>query len=178
MPRKLREEAQGAVHHVYARGNDRRRIFLDDVDRLGYLRILGETIVRTGWRCLGYCLMNNHVHLLIETPEPNLAVGMRRLHGGYAQLLNARHGRSGHVFQGRYGAVRVKDDSQLWTTVRYIAHNPLEAGLVGTADAWPWNSHAAVVGGDGPPWLDVERLLGYFGGIGGQPLARYRAMVG
>lgn len=178
MPRKLREETQDAIHHVYARGNDRRRIFLDDVDRLGYLRILGETIKRTGWLCLGYCLMDNHVHLLIETPEPNLAVGMRRLHGGYAQLLNARHGRSGHVFQGRYGAVLVTDDEQLWTTVRYIAHNPLEAGLVAAAHDWPWSSHAAVVLGNRPHWLDVERLLGYFGAIGGQPLDRYRALVG
>lgn len=163
---------------MYARGNDRRRIFLDDVDRLSYLRILGKTIVRTRWRCLGYCLMDNHVHLLVETPEPNLAGGMQRLHGSYAQLFNERHGRSGHLFQGRYGAVRMEDDAQLWTTIRYIVHNPLEAGLVTAPDAWSWSSHAALVAGDAPDWLDVERLLGYFGGIGGQPLARYRAMIG
>ena len=69
-------------------------------------------------------------------------------------------------------------EPQLWITARYIAHNPVEAGLVTTADDWPWGSHAAIVRGDGPLWLDVERLLGYFGGIGGQPLARYRAMIG
>jgi putative transposase len=178
MPRRPREETEGAVHHVYARGNDRRRIFFDQVDRRAYLRRLGETTARMEWRCLGYCLMDNHVHLLIETPKPNLAGGMQRLHSGYAQLFNERHGRSGHVFQGRYGAVRMEDDEQLWITVRYIAHNPVEAGLVRAVDAWPWSSHAAVVSGNRPAWLDVDRLLGYFGGAGGQPLARYRAMIG
>jgi REP element-mobilizing transposase RayT len=178
MPRRLRQETEGAVHHVYARGNDRRRIFLDDIDRCAYLRRLGETTVRMGWRCLSYCLMDNHVHLLIETPEPNLAAGMQRLHGGYAQLFNERHGRSGHVFQGRYGAVRIEDEAQLWTTVRYIAQNPLEAGLVSAVDSWEWSSHAAVVSGSGPAWLDVERLLGHFDGAGGQPMARYRALIG
>jgi hypothetical protein len=122
--------------------------------------------------------MDNHIHLLIETPEANLGGGMQRLHGGYAHSFNERHGRSGHVFQGRYGAVRIEDDEQLWTTVRYIAHNPEEAGLADSAADWPWSSHAAVVFGSGPRWLDVERLLEYFGGVGGQPLDRYRTLIG
>ena len=99
MPRRPREELADAIHHVYARGNDRRAIYLDDGDRAAYLAMLGRVVVMKGWRCLAYCLMDNHVHLLIETPEPNLGSGMQRLHGLYAQSHNERHGRSGHLFQ-------------------------------------------------------------------------------
>ena len=178
MPRRPREEMEGGVFHVFARGNGRRRIFFGDADRQRYLAMLAHTVTRARWRCLAYCLMDNHVHLLVETPRPNLGYGMQRIHGDYARWLNRRTGSCGHVFQGRYGATRMTVEPQLWITARYIAHNPVEAGLVTTADDWPWGSHAAIVRGDGPLWLDVERLLGYFGGIGGQPLARYRAMIG
>jgi REP element-mobilizing transposase RayT len=177
MPRKPREELAGAVHHVYARGNRRERIFFANADRTMYLSKLGETVARSGWRCLAYCLLNNHVHLLIETPRPNLGAGMQWMHGSYAQWLNGRVGSCGHVFQGRYGANRITTDAQLWVTVRYIAHNPVEAGLVGAAHDWPWSSHA-VLDRAAPAWLDVARLLAYFGGVGGAPMRRYRAMVG
>jgi putative transposase len=173
MPRAPREEVEDGIQHVYARGNDRRRVFFADVDRRIYLATLGRTVAWAGWHCLAYCLMDNHVHLLLETPRPNLGAGMQRLHGLYAQSLNARYGRSGHVFQGRFGSRRVKDDPQLWTTVRYIALNPAQAGL---GDS-PWNSHAAVLGDTGPPWLEVPRLLSYFGADGGDPLVRYRDFV-
>jgi REP element-mobilizing transposase RayT len=178
MARRRREEVEGGVFHVYARGNGRRRIFFADADRRMYLAMLGHTIGRTRWRCLAYCLMDNHVHLLVETPRPNLGYGMQRIHGDYARWLNRRVDGCGHVFQGRYGAVRMTAELQLWTTVRYIAHNPSEAGLAAAAGDWPWSSHAAVVSGGGPRWLDVPRLLEYFGGVGGQPLDRYRAMIG
>jgi REP element-mobilizing transposase RayT len=178
MPRRPREEMTDGVFHVFARGNGRRRIFFGDHDRRMYLSMLAHTIDRAGWRCLAYCLMDNHVHLLVETPRPNLGYGMQRIHGDYGRWLNRRTGSCGHVFQGRYGAVRMTVDSQLWTTVRYIAHNPLEAGLTEAAADWPWSSHRAIVSGGGPHWLDTARLLEYFGGVGGQPLARYRAMIG
>ncbi len=177
MPRKPREDVAGAVHHVYARGNARARIFFADAHRAMYLSMLGHTVAHTGWRCLAYCLLDNHVHLLIETPRPNLGVGMQRVHGSYAQWLNQQTGRCGHLFQGRYGANRITTDSQFWITVRYIAHNPVEAGLVGAAHDWPWSSHA-VLGRAAPCWLDVARLLAFFGGVGGQPMKRYRAMIG
>lgn len=99
--------------------------------------------------------MTNHVHLLVETPEPNLGVGMRRLHGDYGLRFNQRHGTVGHVFQGRYGSVRVKDDAQMVTAVRYIDRNPVKAGL--GAD-WPWSSSAAMRGATAPPWLAIDRL--------------------
>jgi REP-associated tyrosine transposase len=178
MARKPREEFPGAVVHVYARGNRKQRIYVDDVDRTTYLALLGQVVARQRWRCLAYCLMHNHVHLLVETPEPTLAAGMQRLHGLHAQSFNRRHRHVGHLFQGRYGAVVVRTDEQLLILARYIALNPVEAGLCDDAATWPWSSHAAVMnGGAAPPWLDVERLLGYFGAGGGDPRERYAELV-
>jgi putative transposase len=177
MARKPRNEFPGAVVHVYVRGNRRHAIYVDDVDRHSYLLLLGQVVVRQGWRCLAYCLMKNHVHLLVETPEPNLAVGMHRLHGLHAQAFNKRHGYSGHVFQSRYGAVTVRKDRQLLAVARYIALNPVDAGLCQEAAEWEWGSHAAVVGGTAPRWLDVARLFAYFVADGGDPRRRYLEFV-
>src|SRR3712207_2241831 len=112
MARKHRLNVAG-THHVYARGNEGRVIFRDDADRSAYLRLLGAVVVRRRWSCLAYCLMDNHVHLLVEIPEPDLAEGMRQLHGDYARGFNDRHARSGHLFQGRYGSKLVTSDEQL-----------------------------------------------------------------
>jgi putative transposase len=178
MARKLREEIEGGVHHVYARGNDRRRIFFSEADRRLYLAVLGRVAARARWGCLAYCLMDNHVHLLIETRRCNLGVGMQRLHGDFARSINHRHDRSGHLFQGRFGSTLVKDDRQLWTVVRYIARNPSDAGLSSQMLDWRWSSHGVVLGGPGPAWLDVTRLLSHFVADGGEPRARYRELVG
>lgn len=163
---------------MYARGDDRRPIYLDDTDRRTYLWLLGRVVAKARWSCLAYCLMHNHVHLLIETPEANLGRGMQRLHGFYAQLHNERHGRCGHVFQGRYGAVRMRSDGQLWTAAAYIAQNPREAGLCEHAEDWRWSSHAATLGDSRPPsWLDVPRLLTHFEAAGGDGRERYAYFV-
>src|SRR4051794_25897040 len=98
MPRKPRELVAGGIYHVFARGAKRAAIFEDDVDRHAYLALLGKNVRWHGWRCLMYCLMDNHVHLLIETPEPNLDVGMCRHHGAYARAFNRRYATPGHVF--------------------------------------------------------------------------------
>jgi putative transposase len=169
MGRPLRVQQAGDVFHVYARGNRKADIFIDDVDRKTYLGRLGRAVERYRWRCLSYCLMPNHVHLLIELTTGNLAAGMHWLHGPYAQTFNARHGGSGHVFQGRYGAVPVTDDRQLATTVGYIAVNPAAAGLVDRPEAWRWGSHRALSGVErAPAWLAAARLeellAGAFGG--------------
>ena len=145
MARKLRDDVAGGIHHVFARGNNRERVFYCDADRWLYLRLLGEASERMRWRCLAYCLMSNHVHLLIETPERNLGAGMQRLHGKYARVLNQRRERSGHVFQGRYGSTLVENDKQLWTTVRYIARNPVRQAwsiprMAGAGAATRWCS--------------------------------------
>ena len=124
------------------RGNAKQAVYLDDVDRWTYLRLLGLSIRKRRWRCLAYCLMDNHVHLLLETPHAGLAVGMQWLHGVYAQTFNERHGRVGHLFQGRYGSVRVTTDAQLWALLRYVGVNPVEAGLCASPSDWRWRSMA------------------------------------
>jgi putative transposase len=171
--RKLREEVEGGVFHVYARGNDKRVVFRDDVDRRMYCRVLRSAVEDCHWRLLAYCLMDNHIHLLIETPRANLGDGMRWLHGTYGGGFNKRHGRSGHVFQGRYGSVRIKTDAQLWAAAVYIAMNPVEAGLCRAPEDWPWSSHSMVLSGTAPDWIDVPHLLEYFAAAGGDGRRRY-----
>ena len=166
------------MFHVFARGNDKGLIYRDDLDRRTYLRMLRGTVKQCRWRLLAYCLMDNHVHLLVETPETNLGAGMRWMHGLYAREFNTRHSRSGHVFQGRYGSVRIKTDEQLWTVAVYIAMNPVAAGLCGRAEDWAWSSHSTVLAGTAPEWIDSSRLLEYFGVAGGDGKRRYAAMFG
>src|SRR6266404_5029199 len=103
----------GGVYHVTSRGDGREAIFLDEDDRQQFLTVLRHTLAWFGWRCLVYCLMTNHYHLVLETPEPNLARGMRQLNGVYTQRCNRRHGRVGHVLQGRYKAMVVQKDAHL-----------------------------------------------------------------
>jgi putative transposase len=178
VPRRPREEEAGAIHHVYGRGIDRRALFVDDEDRLGYLALLERVVDKTGWRCLSYCLMDNHVHLMVETPEPNLGAGMQRLHGDFAREINRRHGRFGHVFQGRFGSKRLKTESHLRTTAAYIAANPVEAGICAAPEDWLWGSHPTASRGEqDPPWLHTPRLLELFGGLGGDPRVRYCDLV-
>ena len=147
---------------MFARGNNRELIYRDDQDRRLYLRRLEATAGRLGWRGLSYCLMHNHVHLLIETPKANLSEGMRLLQGGYAQVFNIRHGRVGHVFQGRYGAVAMRNDAQVCTAAAYIARNPVAAGLCRTPGDWTWSSFRKAAAGVAPGWIDDRRLLEFF----------------
>ncbi len=162
MPRKPRENQAGGIYHVFARGNDRCAIYLDDRDRRLYLERLERVANKLKWRGLAYCLMNNHVHLMIETPDPNLSDGMRLLHGGYAQRFNARYGRAGHLFQGRYGGVRMRSDGQVCAVALYVARNPVSAGLCDTPEAWPWSSFPATAAGKAASWMDEARLLSFF----------------
>jgi putative transposase len=180
MGRRPREEIAGGVYHVFARGNDRQPIFVDDLDRTRYLALLRRVRAAVRWHCLTYCLMSNHVHLLLETEEPNLSRGMHLLQGIYARSFNRRHGRSGHLFQSRYGCVRVEDDAQLWMTLAYIVRNPVEAGLCRDPAGWPWSGHHAVVAdaeADADDGVDVPRLLTYLGALGGDPRRRYAECV-
>jgi putative transposase len=176
MPRQPREELGGAIHHVFARGNAKQLIYRDDADRETYLALLGKAVVRQRWLCLAFCLMDNHVHLLIETPEPNLGRGIQWLHGLYAQAFNQRYDRSGHVFQGRFGAVRVRSDAQLLMVARYVARNPVESGLCAAPEEWPWGSHRHA-DDTGPAWLATNRLLDFFGASGGDGRRRYQQLV-
>jgi putative transposase len=164
MARPLRIEFSGAIYQVTSRGNAREDIYLDDTDRAMFLGVLAEVISRFDWRCHVYCLMGNHYHWLIETPEPNLSKGMRQLNGVYTQRFNRRHGRVGHVFQGRYKAILVERDSYLKELARYGVLNPVRAKRVQHPGDWPWSSYAMTAGkAVSPVWLSTEWLLGQFG---------------
>jgi putative transposase len=160
---------EGAIHHVYARGVAKQEIFRDDADHLKYLELLADTIEWLEWRCLAYCLMRNHLHLLVETPLPNLGVGIQDVHGRYGRYFNDRHDRVGHLFQGRYGAILIETDEQFQKTVAYIGLNPVEAGLCVTPADWRWSSSQALRDGPIPRWLDVDRLGELCGVIPGNP---------
>ena len=115
MTRPLRLEFAGALYHITARGDRREEIYLDDEDRTRFLTLLGEVCQRFNWTTQAYCLMTNHYHLVIETPDANLSAGMRQLNGVYTQRFNRRHRRVGHVFQGRYHAVIVQKEATCWS---------------------------------------------------------------
>lgn len=177
MPRRPRAEYESGVYHVYARGNRKQPIYANDADRERYLATLGRITIRMRWRCLSYCQMGNHVHLLVETRMPNLGTGMHRLHGAYAQYFNRRRKLSGHLFEHRYGSKPIVTDAQFWVTAAYIANNPVVAGLCASPSEWPWSSHAAITGDWSPSWLDTERCLSFFGGQGGDPRQVYVDLV-
>ncbi|MCH7937051.1 MAG: transposase [Proteobacteria bacterium] len=163
MSRPLRIEFPGALYHLTARGNARADIFVDDADRRNFLSVLERTVERCGWLCHAYCLMSNHYHLLVETPQANLSRGMRHLNGVYSQRFNRAHGRVGHVFQGRYKAILVEKEAHLLELVRYVVLNPVRAGLARRAGDWPWSSFLATAGeAVSPGWLTTGWILGQF----------------
>jgi REP element-mobilizing transposase RayT len=178
MPRKPREEVAGGVHHVYARGVRREPLFLDDEDRAEYLSIWGAVARESGWRCLGYCLMDNHVHHLVETPKPNLGIGMQTAHGRYGRYFNKAYRHVGHVFENRYGATRAKNDGALWYFASYVVLNPVRAGMCDRPEDHPWSSHGAAIGdAPRPTWLDVPRLLEFYDTDGNGSPERYAHIV-
>lgn len=178
MARPLRLDFPGALHHVTARGNARQDIFFTAADRQRFLDTLGKVCERLGWRCYAYCLLDNHYHLLIETPSGGLSRGMRQVNGVYTQYVNRAHDRVGHLFQGRYAAVLVHKDSHLLEVCRYIVLNPVRAGLVDAAGEYAWSSYRATAGElRGPTWLHSDTVLSMFGGVARTARARYRRFV-
>lgn len=161
MARPLRLQFPGGHYHVISRGNNRKPVFCDDVDRAWFLHTLDRVSTRLDWRILAYCLMNNHYHLFLETPGPSLARGMRDLNGSYAQAFNRRHGCVGHVFQARYKSILVERSSYFLELARYIVLNPVRAGLCGAPDEWQWSSHRAMLGlAPRLAQLAVDRMFG------------------
>jgi len=163
MARPLRIEYDGAVYHITSRGNGRENIFLDEEDREIFLNLLTSVKERSNWLCHAYCLMDNHYHLMIETPEGNLSKGMRQLNGVYTQRFNKRHNRVGHVFQGRYKSIIIDKESYLLEVSRYVVLNPVRAGVVATPSEWKWSSYKGTAGLSNPhPLLTTDWLLGQF----------------
>ncbi len=178
MARPLRVEFPGAVYHVTSRGNARQSIFIDDEDRGGFLDVLSIVVERFKWLCHAYCLMENHYHLLIETPKGNLSKGMRELNGVYTQWFNQRDRRVGHLFQGRYKAIIVEKDNHLLSLCRYVVLNPLRVGLIKKPEQWRWSSYRATIGlVKRPSFLTVDWVLSQFGGRKRVAREKYRRFV-
>ena len=178
MSRPLRIEYPGAVYHVTSRGNEKKPVFKDDHDRENFLNALQHVNKRYNWICHAYCLMTNHYHLLIETPDGNLAIGMRQLNGVYTQLFNKWHGRSGHLFQGRYKAILIQKDSHLLEVCRYVVLNPVRAKMIERPEDWKWSSYLATAGKTkSHPCLTTDWVLGQFSRKRGKGEQEYRKFV-
>lgn len=178
MARPLRLEFAGALYHITARGNAKQPIFADEADRDAFLAILASTVKQFGWAVYAYCLMGNHYHVLLETPLPNLSRGMMRLNGLYTQRFNRRHDRIGHLFQGRFGSILVERESYLLELVRYIALNPVRAGIAPAAEEWRWSSHRAHAAlAAAPTWLRTQPVLGLLSEDSTRAPLEYRRFV-
>lgn len=164
MARPLRIEYCGALYHITSRGNERKPIFWDDEDREVFLDALTKVNEKYNWLCHTYCLMNNHYHIIIETPEGNLSKGIRQLNGVYTQTLNKKYQRVGHVFQGRYNAILIQKENHLLEVSRYVVLNPVRANLAEKPEGWKWSSYQATAGIENPhPCHTIDWILGQFG---------------
>ena len=178
MARPLRLELAGALYHVTSRGDGREDIYRSDDDRLAWLDTLAQVCERFNWVCHAYCQMDNHYHLVVETPEANLSKGMRQLNGVYTQRYNRSHQRVGHVFQGRFKAILVEKDSYLLELARYVALNPLRAKMVRQLKHWPWSGYLATCGQvAAPDWLHTDFILSQFSKQRTRAIAQYIAFV-
>jgi len=170
MARKVRIEYQGAIYHVMSRGNRREKICRGDRDRAEFQRALAEVCARTDWQIHAWCIMPNHLHLLVETPRANLVVGMKWLLGTYTMRFNRRHGLTGHLFAGRYKALPVDpvEGGYLRTVADYIHLNPAKAKLLSPEQhlkGYIWSSWPSYLSppSSRPPWLRVDRVMGEHG---------------
>lgn len=178
MARPLRISYPGAVYHVTARGNDRQAIVRDDDDRQRFVRTLAEMVENYQVLCHAWVLMENHYHLMLETPQANLSRAIRHLNGVYTQAFNRRHQRVGHLFQGRFKAILVEKEAYLLELCRYVVLNPVRARLVSHPRAWQWSSYRATAGEQAvPAWLTVGWVLGHFAQERSQAQQAYRRFV-
>lgn len=160
MARFARVVVPGIAHHVTQRGNRRQDVFFEDGDYEHYVALLKKACRETGVRCLAWCLMPNHVHLILTPPtSESLAVAVADMHRRYAREINRKHDWTGYLFQGRFASYAM-DDAHLMNAVRYVELNPVAAGLVDRAEAWRWSSAAAHVSGQGDGVTDLEALAG------------------
>ena len=178
MARQLRVEFPGTLYHVTSRGNARQRIFDDNEDREQFLAVLQEVVLRFNWLCHAYCLMDNHYHLMVETVDANLSEGLRQLDGVYTQRFNRAHGRVGHVFQGRYKSILVEKQSYLLELCRYVALNPVRAGITKDPGKYLWASYRSTAGlSNTPPFLSTDWILRQFAPVPSEARRLYRQFV-
>ena len=162
MARKPRIHFPGALYHVLFRGNAGQPVFACDADRYRFFLLLQEGTCRFGYRVHAFCLMDNHIHLVLQAGDLPLSKGMQNLAFRFTRWMNFRQGRSGHLFQGRYKAILVDADAYLLELVRYLHFNPVRAAMVGRPSEYPWSSHRAYLGEETLPWLTTDLVLAQF----------------
>ena len=177
MPRKPRTELAGGIHHVTSVGSRRLAFFVDDDDRRFFLRQLELAVLEHEWRCLSLCLLDNHYHLLVETPEPNLGLGMQAVLTAYVQNFHSRHGTDGALVHRRFYSDLVRTESHLICALRYIALNPVNAHIVARPADHRWSTCGELLAGRAGPLVAFDRVEELLEGIGHQPGARYRVIL-
>jgi len=180
MPRQGRLNVPGAIHHIIARGLERKVIFKDDADRNEFLARLSHALEKTRFHCYAWVLMPNHFHLMIRSPGRPLSDLMRGLLTGYALYFNRRHRRSGYLYQNRYKSILCQEEPYFLELVRYIHLNPMRAKMLtnlGSLDAYPWSGHSAILGRVRRKWQETGEVLARFGSNGKAAVQRYREYV-
>ena len=174
----MRIAVPNGYYHVIARGNDRQPIVADDNDRAHFFELLAHGVERYGVPCHAACLMDNHYHLLLQTPRANLSIAMRQINGRYAQAFNRKHNRCGHLFQARFRSILVEDDEHFLAACRYIVLNPVRAGMCEQPGDYRWSSYRATAGLEPrPAYLTVAELDRRLGSTQSGRTARYRAFI-
>ena len=177
MARKPRVHYAGGVYHVMLRGNGGKKIFFDDEDRKHLYWLIHEGIKRFDHQIHGFCLMDNHIHLAIQVGDIPLSKIMQNLSFRYTRWINKKKKRIGHLFQGRYKAIMVEQDSYLLELIRYIHLNPVRAKLVKNPSRYRWSGHNAYLGDETLPWLTTDWVLSQFGKRADACRRHYEAFV-
>ena len=178
MARPLRVHFEGAIYHVTSRGNERKNIVRSDKDRELFIKVLAQMLEDHRVVCHAWVLMDNHFHLLLETPEANLSRAIRHLNGVYTQKFNKGNHRIGHLFQGRYKAILVEKGTHLLELCRYVVLNPIRARMAKRPGEWKWSSYRATAGIEKKePWLTTDWVLSQFGANRKQAERRFRKFV-
>jgi len=177
MARKPRLHVPGGIYHVLIRGNGGDDIFFNKEDQTRFLLLLQEGTERFDYRLLTFCLMTNHIHLVIQVSDIPLSKIVQNVSFRYTKFINKKKKRTGHLFQGRYKAILVDGDSYLLELVRYIHNNPVRAGLVNDPVDYPWSSHCAYLGKNDIPFLTTDLVLGQFGNKLSVSCKRYQNFV-
>jgi REP element-mobilizing transposase RayT len=164
MPRAPRSFEPGAIYHLTTHGVDDRPIFRDDIDRGRFVALLTRVQKRHAWRIYAICLMDTHHHLVVSARDNGISLGMRELNGNHSRVFNQRHGRRGALFEARYGDRSIRDDDHLLEAIRYVAMNPVRAGMVERPEDWSWSSYPQLIGRR-PPWTCFvpTLVLAHFG---------------